>query len=253
MTFQRELKLKVFQRGFNYSQDGRGNRLVIHLQGCNLRCPWCSNPEGFEYDGVLLENRRLSCEEWETDKLLKLCSESVALFFDGGGVTFTGGEPTMQHESLMFILKALQEKGIHTAVETNGTSPKLPEFFPFIDQLIMDFKTPFPKKHDRFLGPGGETLINNIRSALKTHKGLLIRIPLIHGFNTSDADLEAFLSVIGESAAGVFEFLSYHEFGAVKWKQCGLEYRQKEAYVPAETVRCFKDRFLSRDLQVIHT
>ena len=40
------MKLTLFQKGFNYSQDGPGNRLVYHLFGCNMRCPWCANPEG---------------------------------------------------------------------------------------------------------------------------------------------------------------------------------------------------------------
>ena len=45
------MTLKIFQRGFNYSQDGQGNRLVYHLQGCNLLCPWCANPEGMDGNG----------------------------------------------------------------------------------------------------------------------------------------------------------------------------------------------------------
>ena len=46
------MELWYFQKGFNFSQDGPGNRLVYHLCGCNLRCPWCSNPEGMRrYEG----------------------------------------------------------------------------------------------------------------------------------------------------------------------------------------------------------
>ena len=39
--------IRIFGQGFNFSQDGPGNRLVYHLAGCNFRCPWCSNPECF--------------------------------------------------------------------------------------------------------------------------------------------------------------------------------------------------------------
>ena len=254
------MKIKIFNKGFNYSQDGRGNRLVIHMQGCNLRCPWCTNPEGFEVDGVVMrkyENRppRLSCEDWEIDDLLNLCRESSSLFFDGGGVTFTGGEPTMQADALEKTLKSLREMSIHTAVETNGTSVDLPLFFPFIDQLILDFKTANPEKHQKLLGPGGEALLINILSALENHKDLLIRIPLIQGFNTQDKDIEEFLSAVGDGPKphASFEFLMYHEFGREKWRQCGLEYSQREAYVPEETLRSFTETFRSHHLQVIQT
>ena len=65
--------MQIFQKGFNYSQDGPGNRLVYHLTGCNMRCPWCSNPECMETGG---EN--LSPEEIYSEAL-----SCRALFFDG--------------------------------------------------------------------------------------------------------------------------------------------------------------------------
>lgn len=203
------------------------------------------------------ENRppRLSCEEWEIEDLLKLCRESSSLFFDGGGVTFTGGEPTMQNEALRQALEALGEMGIHTVLETNATSVTLPDLFPLVGQLIMDFKTADPKKHQMVLGPGGKILIKNIQTALENHRDLLIRFPLIYGFNTSEDDLDGFLSVIGEGPKphGVFEFLPYHEFGREKWRQCGLEYHQQKAYVPEETLRVFEEAFRNHHLQVAHT
>ena len=43
--------MRIFNKGFNFGQDGPGNRLVYHLQGCNMRCIWCSNPEGMSMSG----------------------------------------------------------------------------------------------------------------------------------------------------------------------------------------------------------
>ena len=56
------MKLKIFQKGFNYSQDGQGNRLIFHLQGCNMKCPWCSNPEGMSMKGTLVVNKEWLAE-----------------------------------------------------------------------------------------------------------------------------------------------------------------------------------------------
>ena len=161
----------------------------------------------------------------------------------------------MQREVLEESLNSLREMGIHTAVETNGTSYSLPELFPLIDQLIMDFKTADPEKHQKLLGPGGDILIENIRSALEKHRCLLVRIPLIQGFNTSDEDMEGFLTVIGEGSKpnASFEFLLYHEFGREKWRQCGLEYRQQDGQVSKETLRLFAETFRNYHLQVVQT
>lgn len=74
------MELRVFQRGFNFSQDGPGNRLVFHLQGCNLRCPWCSNPEGLTMEGGWVATPEALSEEAIRSRLM---------FFEGGGVTLT--------------------------------------------------------------------------------------------------------------------------------------------------------------------
>ena len=43
--------MRIFQKGFNYNEDSPGNRLVYHIQGCNMRCRWCCNPEGMDFNG----------------------------------------------------------------------------------------------------------------------------------------------------------------------------------------------------------
>ena len=102
-------KLHIFQKGFNYSQDGPGNRLVYHLKGCNLRCPWCSNPEGMDV------NRAVGYSA-SVDEVLKEVLRSAPMFFEGGGVTFTGGECTLQIDALMELFALLKKEGISTAI-----------------------------------------------------------------------------------------------------------------------------------------
>ena len=169
--------MRVFQKGFNFSQDGPGNRLVIHLQGCNFSCPWCSNPEGMTLKGE-------KCEEISVDSLFEYIMRSSLLFFDGGGVTFTGGECTVQHDELLQILKRLKESGINTAVETNASDPALSELLPYIDYFIADIKQPDNEIHKKYTGVSNETVLKNITEILNSGRQVHLRIPLINGFNT---------------------------------------------------------------------
>ena len=108
------MQIQYFQKGFNYSQDGCGNRLVIHLQGCNLHCPWCSNPEGMAMQGETYIS---------TETLLQEILSSRRLFFDGGGITFTGGECTLQKNALNTLLQDCKRHGIHTAMQCLNSCP----------------------------------------------------------------------------------------------------------------------------------
>lgn len=275
--------MKIFQKGFNYSQDGDGNRLVYHLQGCNMDCPWCANPEGMSIDGVLVTDEewlletvcprhailgknlnrslcavcdqkecitrhktkgiRLSYTEQSLTNIVGEAKANEMMFFDGGGITFTGGEVTMQFAELSKTLKALKAEGFHTAVETNGTHGKLPGLFPDIDQLIMDCKFCDLEKQKKYTGVSGDGILRNIRKAAGKHPYLHIRVPLIGGVNDDSSDLKLFLEFLREISGSnvTFEVLRYHEFGKKKWEQCGLEYTMtQEAYVSDETYQSFR-------------
>ncbi len=226
------MKLRIFQKGFNYSQDGPGNRLVYHLQGCNMHCPWCSNPEGIAAQGALIVNRnklydgvcpygavadgelnrqicvacrereclkkhsegiRLSCEEYTLESLLQEALEGRPLMINGGGVTFTGGEATCQFAPIKAILMRLKEHGVNTAIETNGTHPNMVELTPYLDIIMIDFKHWNDERLFAVTGASGAVIKQNIGRMLSEGRSLQIRIPLINGFNASDEDLIGFI------------------------------------------------------------
>ena len=234
------MKLFVFQKGFNYSQDGPGNRLVYHLSGCSLRCPWCSNPEG-EAQGA--------GKVYTVEQLVAEAVSAKPMFFSGGGVTLTGGEVTEQFEAVLALLTALRKEDIHTCIETNGMHPRLPELAQLVDYIIMDVKHPNMAAHQAVIGASNRNVLANLE-ALR-HRHVAVRIPLIGGFNDDVAD--DFALLLKERNITV-EVLRYHEYGKDKYKALGLEYPMTQrAYISDETYIQFVQTLKKAGINVIRT
>ena len=234
--------MKILQKGFNYSQDGPGNRLVYHLQGCNFKCKWCSNPESMP-----IENPK--AKDYTVDELISEVERSKMMFFDGGGVTFTGGECTLQCDELLETLKKLKEHGISTAIETNGSNPRLSELAQYVDYLIIDFKHYDSDEHKRWIGVGSGQVLKNLTELIESGRELHIRIPLIKHVND---DFDGFCEFFkGKNTEKIdVEILPYHEFGKDKWT---AEYEITDGFVSDETVRAFTKKLNEMGIRTIKT
>lgn len=240
--------MRIFQKGFNFSQDGPGNRLVYHLQGCNLHCPWCSNPEGLALSGGT---------EYSVNQLMEEVRRSKMMFFDGGGVTLTGGEITLQFDAVKEFLTRLHMDGIHTCIETNGICKQLPELFPVLDLLIMDIKHYDPQIHQAVTGLPNDFTIQNISAALAQNQPLALRIPLIGGFNGEEKDAKGFADLFHKLQIGkkaTVELLPYHEYGKNKYKALGYDYTMNEnAKISKEQLVKYQAVLEDASITVIHT
>ena len=234
------MELYIFQKGFNYSQDGPGNRLVYHLSGCSLSCPWCSNPEGKSHGAG---------QAYAVEDLVAEAVSAKPMFFDGGGVTLTGGEVTEQFEGVKALLIALKKQGIHTCIETNGTHPRLPELTPWVDHLIMDIKHPDDDAHKAVIGISNRHILANLQAL--SSRQLAVRIPLIGGFN--DACAAEFAQLLKGCPITV-EVLRYHEYGRDKYAALGLTYPMTEkARISDETYLRFTQTLKTAGIRLIHT
>lgn len=232
--------MKIFQKGFNYSQDGPGNRLVYHVQGCNFRCKWCANPEGME----------IQCEAakaYLASEILEECQRSKMMFFDGGGVTFTGGEPTLHFDELLEILLLLKENNIHTAIENNGSSLRLTELVSVVDYFIVDFKHYDNNTHKKWTSSENTQVLNNIDKFLESGRQILVRIPLINGFNCNAEGFVQFFK--GKNTKNLqIELLPYHEYGKCKWN---TNYEIKNGFISDDTLNNFNKILKKNGLNVI--
>lgn len=238
--------MQIFQKGFNYSQDGPGNRLVYHLTGCNSAARGVPTPSAW----------KRAAKTYRPKKCIRRRSPGRALFFDGGGVTFTGGEPTLQFEELKTALILLKKAGISTAIESNATHPRLAELFPLLDALILDFKHWDDGAHFAATGQHNRAVKENLCAAFSLHPNLLVRTVLIKGFNDTQNDAEGVRRVLsgkrrpdGRNSS----FCPYHEYGKAKWKKCGREYAVIDAFVSEQTVQTYAEIYRQNHLNVVKT
>ena len=239
-------ELYLFRRGFNYSQDGPGNRLVYHLKGCNLICPWCSNPEGMLRDS--------SDKPTPVEDLVREAISCKPMFFDGGGVTLTGGEVCLQADAAKNLLCKLKAEKIHTAIESNASTPGFRKILPYVDYIMVDFKSANSLAAKTTIGTETEPITENIKYALSSGYELHIRIPLIHNFNDDKEERKRITDTL-KNLRGKFdvEILPYHEYGKQKWEQSGREYTVTDGFVSAQTVSEFSEELKSAGIRVIKT
>ncbi|MBN2591961.1 MAG: glycyl-radical enzyme activating protein [Sedimentisphaerales bacterium] len=121
--------------------------------------------------------------------------ERDIIFYDqsGGGVTFSGGEPLMQPDFLVVLLNQCRVMNIHTAVDTSCYAE--PEIVESVaeraDMFLCDIKHMDSEMHERFTGVGNDLILENIRCLSQAGKKIIIRIPIIPGFNDDPENIEA--------------------------------------------------------------
>ena len=142
----------------------------------------------------------------------------------GGGVTLSGGEPTFQPEFAATLLAKCRSRGIRTAIQTAGwCSPEaLESLLRHTNLVLFDLKTMNPEQHQRVLGKPLAPVIARVRQIAESGRRLLVRVPVVPGFNDDGASLDSILSFAAEVTDQV-AFIAYHRLGAAKYRRLGRE------------------------------
>lgn len=129
--------------------DGPGLRLVVFLQGCPFRCLYCANPDTIDVKGGTPTT---------PEEILQMAISQKAFFGKKGGITFSGGEPTLQAEALIPLFKELKANDIHICLDSNGGiwNEKVEELFSLTDLVLLDIKQFNPERHRTLTGRSNE-------------------------------------------------------------------------------------------------
>jgi len=158
----------------------------------------------------------------------------------GGGVTFSGGECTLQAGFLRKALKLCRAGGIDTAIETSGSADAslYLKIAPDVDTFLIDVKHMDSAAHERYTGFPNEKPLDNIRLiATRLGKRVMLRFPLIPGVNDSLENItETALFAVEIMERGnlvSFNVLPYHKMGAHKYAMLGMRYEMEGTEPPS--------------------
>ena len=187
---------------------------VVDRETCNA-CGRCA--EACPTQALEMVGRRMSASE------LVMEIEKDRIFYEesGGGVTFSGGEPLAQPEFLAEVLAACRRKGLHTAVDTCGHVPPevLASVADLADLFLFDLKVIDEARHREFTGRSSRLIRQNLRDLAGRGKKIIIRLPLVAGFNDDDENIRQTAEFLS-SLDGISEIslLPYHLLGKEKYK-----------------------------------
>ena len=151
-------------------------------------------------------------------------------FYDtsGGGVTFSGGEPTLFMSYLASLAAALQGAGIATLLETCGhfDGDRFEALvLPHLDAIYFDLKLFDRERHKRYCGlPNDRILANFLRLWARSrgsHFSLLPRIPLVPGLTATRANIRAWAAFLKTHRIGRVKLLAYNPLWPAKAARIG--------------------------------
>lgn len=202
--------------------DGPGIRYIVFMQGCPLKCKYCHNRDTW--------NIKLG-KECTIEELINDMKRYQNYYkFSGGGLTISGGEPTLQAEFVTELLKTAKSEGFHTCLDTSGfvDIEKIIPMLEYTDLVLLDIKHIDEKKCIELTGQSNKKALLLAQYLADKNIPTWIRQVLVPGITDDEDDLNKlgmFLSQLKN--VELVEVLPYHTMGIHKWENMGVEYELK--------------------------
>lgn len=184
--------------------DGDGITTLVGFYRCPLHCKYCINQKCHEKPNIY---NYLAAEQ----VYMKVSIDNIYFQYSGGGITFGGGEPLLYPEYIIDF-KKYSNPGWQINIETslNVKIDNLKRIIPIVSSFIVDIKDMNPAIYEEYTGVTNKLLVSNLEylSSLGLQNRVLIRIPLIRGFNTLEDQnkSEDYLRKLGYTRFDRFEY-----------------------------------------------
>ncbi len=204
------------------ARDGDGIRFIVFLSGCPLRCVYCHNPDTWEAEG----------REYTPEEIAKKALRYKPYFKNGGGITFSGGEPLLQSEEIFRTAELLRERGIGYVLDTSLAVPLTESVKRAIngaDMILADLKFPDNEKMRKYTSRTLEHTLNALFYVRDIGKRFILRTVVLPSISDSVEALSEYLPLVEELSPEYWELLPFHTMGFFKYEEKGIENPLKNA------------------------
>lgn len=207
--------------------DGPGIRFVVFLQGCNLRCGCCHNPDTQDCYGG---------ESYSAEEIVRKAERYKEYFGTEGGITLSGGEPILQPEFAKEIFRLAHRAGINTCLDTSGSilNDRIRELLTECDRVLLDIKYTTDADYKKYVGCSIDAplafldLLEDI--GIKT----TVRQVIIPSLNDTEENIKRLKTLTkGKSCVDTIELLPFRKVCEVKYKDMGISF--PFAHIPEPT------------------
>lgn len=206
--------------------DGPGVRFVVFMQGCNLRCGCCHNPETWQTDGGT---------EYTPAELAQKAENYREYFGKTGGVTLSGGEPLLQALFAAEFFKECHIRGINTCLDTSGSvlNGAVLELLRHTDRVLLDIKYTTDEKYRKYAGCGIDKPFKFLEIANRKKIPVTLRQVIIPTLNDDEENIKKLKKIISQhSLVDKVELLPFKKLCGVKYEKMGIRFPFKEIPEP---------------------
>lgn len=205
--------------------DGPGVRFVAFMQGCNLRCGCCHNPETHSLSGGT---------EYTASELFKKACRYKAYFGKDGGVTLSGGEPLLQPEFAKEFFSLCHENNINTCLDTSGSvlNDTIKQLLSHTDRVLLDIKYTDNEMYKKYAGCEISTPLRFLEYLNESQIPVTLRQVIIKSLNDNETNIKALAEIINKhSCIDKVELLPFKKICETKYKEMKIPF--PFAHIPA--------------------
>lgn len=213
------------------THDGPGIRLVVFVQGCPFHCVYCHNPDTQDL-------KTTKMQLIGTDDIIALLKKEKDYFGQTGGLTISGGEPTLQAHDLIPLFKECHKQGFNTCLDTCGAifNEEVNQLYDLTDIVMLDVKHIDPTLHQKITGFSNENTLKNAAYREASGKTMWLRYVLVPGWSDQVEHLEAWAKYFANyQTLQRVEIIPYHKLGVFKYEALGRPYQLEGVEPPSKT------------------